>query len=62
MSATSTRLLTAEDVAARWAVPKSQVYRLAREGKLPAVCIGRYKRWRLEAIEAFEHDGGADHA
>ena len=54
------RLLTAEDVAARWAVPKSQIYRLQREGKLPAVCIGRYRRWRLETVEAFEREGGVD--
>jgi excisionase family DNA binding protein len=56
------RLLTAEDVAARWQVPKSQIYRLCRDGKLPAVEIGRYRRWRLEAIEAFEREGGAAYA
>jgi excisionase family DNA binding protein len=54
------RLLTAEQVAERWNVPRSQVYRLQRKGKLTAVCIGRYRRWRLETIEAFERKGGAD--
>lgn len=40
------RLLTAEQVAARWQVPKSQVYRLAREGRVPVVRLGRYMRFR----------------
>lgn len=52
-------LLTAEQVAARWQVPKAHVYRLARDGRLPTVALGRYRRWRLEALEAFERDGGA---
>jgi len=47
-------LLTAEDLAARWRVPKSHVYRLTREGAVPAVRLGRYYRYKLEAIEAFE--------
>lgn len=62
MSATPGRLLTAEELAERWQVPRAHVYRLAREGRLPTVNLGRYKRWRLEAIEAFEafeRDGGA---
>lgn len=47
-------LLTAEDLAGRWRVPKSHVYRLTREGAIPAVKLGRYYRYRQEAIEAFE--------
>jgi excisionase family DNA binding protein len=53
------RLLTAAQVAERWQVPASQVYRLAREGRLASVAIGRYRRYRLEAVEAFELEGGA---
>lgn len=48
------RLLTADDLADRWRVPKSHVYRLTREGAIPAVRLGRYYRYKLEAIEAFE--------
>jgi hypothetical protein len=33
---------------------ESFVYRLAREGKLETVELGRYRRWTLEAIEAVE--------
>ncbi len=48
------QLLTAEQLATRWQVPESQVYRLARDGRIPTVELGRYRRWSLEAIEAYE--------
>jgi excisionase family DNA binding protein len=48
------RLLTAEQLAERWQVPKSHVYRLTRDGKIPVVELGRYYRYRLDAIERFE--------
>jgi excisionase family DNA binding protein len=48
------RLLTAELLAERWSVPKSHVYRLARDGRIPTVELGRYRRWRLDQIEAWE--------
>ena len=56
------QLLTAEQLADRWQVSKAQVYRLARDGRIPAVPIGRYYRFRLAAIEAWEaaQEGGAD--
>jgi excisionase family DNA binding protein len=50
----SDRLLTAADLAARWQVEKGHVYRLTRTGQVPTVRIGRYYRYRLEAIESFE--------
>jgi excisionase family DNA binding protein len=57
---TVSQLLTAEQVAERWQVAPAHVYRLSREGKLPVVRLGRYYRYRLEAIEAFERGGGTD--
>ena len=48
------QLLTAEQLAERWQVPKSHVYRLTREGQIPAVKLGRYYRYRLDAIERWE--------
>jgi excisionase family DNA binding protein len=48
------QLLTADQLADRWQVPTSHVYRLAREGRIPCVELGRYKRFRLDAIERFE--------
>jgi excisionase family DNA binding protein len=47
-------LLTADELAARWQVSKHHVYRLARDGRVPCVPIGRYYRFRLAAIEAWE--------
>lgn len=51
-------LLTAEQLAERFQVPKSHVWRLARDGALPSVRLGRYVRFRLDAIEEFERGGG----
>jgi excisionase family DNA binding protein len=51
---TAAQLLTAEQLAERWQVPPSHVYRLTRDGKVPVVKLGRYYRYRLDAIESFE--------
>lgn len=51
-------LLTADELAERWQLPKSWVYAATRERRIPAVRLGRYYRYRLEAIEQFERDGG----
>ncbi len=55
------RLLTAEQLAERWQVPRSHVYRQSRlwietdgtEG-VPTVVIGRYYRYRPDVIAAWE--------
>ena len=47
----SARLLTAEQVAEMLGVPKSWVYEQSRRGAIPTVTLGRYRRYRLEAIE-----------
>jgi excisionase family DNA binding protein len=54
----TTSLLTAGQVAERWQVPKSHVYRLAREGTIPTVALGRYYRFQIQAIAEFERAGG----
>lgn len=51
------RLLTADELAERWQVPKSHVYRLTRDQAIPFVKLGRYYRYRLDAIEAWELEG-----
>lgn len=50
----SGQLLTAGQLAERWQIPVGHVYRLAREGRIPVVELGRYKRFRVDAIERFE--------
>ena len=46
-------LLTAQDVAALLGVPPSWVYNASRAGRIPTVRLGRYYRYRREAIEAW---------
>ncbi len=46
----SSRLLTAAEVASLLSVPRSWVYEQAREGRIPTVTLGRYRRFREEAI------------
>lgn len=46
-------LLTAEEVAERLGVTKDWVWAQARAGRIPHVRLGRYRRFREEAIEAW---------
>jgi excisionase family DNA binding protein len=48
------QLMTAEQLADRWQVPKAHVYALTRRGEIPAVRLGKYYRYRLDQIESFE--------
>lgn len=44
-------LLTADQVAELLGVPKTWVYEQSRSGRIPTVTLGRYRRYRREAIE-----------
>ena len=46
-------LLTADQVAALLGVTRSWVYQQSRLGRIPTVTLGRYRRYRREAIEAW---------
>jgi excisionase family DNA binding protein len=46
-----TRLLTVDDVAERLGVTKDWVWAKARAGRIPHVQLGRYRRFREEALE-----------
>jgi excisionase family DNA binding protein len=48
-----TSLLTAQDVAAMLGVPTSWVYAQTRAGLLPTVKLGRYRRYRRDAVAAW---------
>jgi excisionase family DNA binding protein len=52
----SGRLLTAERVAELLGVPKSWVYEQSRRGRIPTVTLGRYRRYRVEAVEEWIKD------
>lgn len=58
-SSEADRLLTPQQLADRWTIKPSTVYSMTRAGQLPTVRIGpRLYRYRLEAIEQYERDGG----
>ena len=56
----SERLLTAAEVAELLAVPVSWVREATRDGRLPHLRLGRYRRYERAAIEAWlaEQRGG----
>ncbi len=47
------KIFLADEIAQILRVPKGRVYELARQGKLPAVRIGRQVRFREDAVEAW---------
>jgi predicted DNA-binding transcriptional regulator AlpA len=56
------QLLTADELAARWQISTHSVYRLARTAAIPCVTLGRYRRFRVASIEAWEaaQEGSSD--
>jgi len=44
-------VLTIEELSVYLKIPKSTLYKLAREGKLPSQKVGRHWRFRKEAID-----------
>lgn len=49
----SSSLMRAGEVADLLGVPTSWVYEQSRQGRIPTVTLGRYRRYRREAIEAW---------
>jgi excisionase family DNA binding protein len=47
------RLLTAEEIAGRLGVTPQWVWSQARSGSIPHVRLGRYRRFRESAVEAW---------
>ena len=47
---TPERLLTAAEVAKRLSVPESWVRQETREGRMPHLALGRYKRYEWPAV------------
>ena len=56
MSGQMEPLLTAKDVARLLAVPESWVREATRDGRLPHLALGRYRRYQRSAIEAWLND------
>ena len=51
-----TRPLTVEEVAERLGVTKDWVWAQARAGRIPHVQLGRYRRFREEALDQWLED------
>ena len=51
-----TRLLTVDEVAERLGVTKDWVWAQARAGRIPHVQLGRYRRFREEALDRWLED------
>jgi excisionase family DNA binding protein len=52
----SDRLLIAKEVAELLAVPESWVREATRDGRLPHLQLGRYRRYRRQDIESWLQD------
>ncbi len=55
-------LLTLSEVSTFLKVPKSTIYKLARERRLPGHKVGKHWRFVREEIEAWVQNAGADDA
>ncbi len=44
-------ILTVDEISDYLKIPKSTIYKLVREGKIPAQKIGRHWRFRKESID-----------
>jgi excisionase family DNA binding protein len=53
-------VLTIDELAAYLKIPKSTVYKLAQEGKLPAQKVGRHWRFNRNAIDRWLERGPID--
>ena len=59
MDPNAAAVLTIDELAEYLRVPKSTLYKLAQEGKVPAQKVGRHWRFRKEAIDRWLEQSGA---
>lgn len=53
-------VMTLDEVAEYLRIPRSTVYKLAREGRIPGQKIGRQWRFRRAVVERWLGDGGPE--
>jgi excisionase family DNA binding protein len=56
---TAARVIRAPAVAERYDLSLDRVYELAREGRIPAIRLGKQLRFSLEQLAKWEAAGGA---
>ena len=52
-------VMTIEELSDYLRIPRSTLYKLAQEGKVPCKKVGRHWRFRKEAIDRWLEEGGA---
>ena len=57
MGESSGEVLTIDEVAVYLKIPKSTVYKLAQEGRIPGQKVGRHWRFRKQAINRWMESG-----
>lgn len=55
-------VLNVDELAGYLDIPKSTVYKLVREGKIPAQKVGRHWRFLKDAVDAWLGNRGANKA
>ena len=58
MEETRDTILTIENLSLYLKIPKSTLYKLAQDGKLPGQKIGKHWRFRKEVIDRWLEDSG----
>jgi len=58
MAETSDTIMTIEELSAYLKIPKSTLYKIAQEGKVPGQKVGRHWRFRKEAIDLWLEEKG----
>lgn len=53
-------VMTIEELSDYLKIPRSTLYKLAQEGKVPCQKVGRHWRFRKEAIDRWLEQGGAN--
>jgi len=57
MDLKSRDVMTVDEVSSYLRIPKSTLYKLAQEGKLPCQKVGRHWRFRKEALDRWLEQG-----
>lgn len=53
-------ILTIDELSDYLKIPKSSLYKLAQEGKIPCQKVGKHWRFRKEAIDRWLEERGGD--
>ena len=57
-SASTPPVMTVEEVSEYLRIPRSSVYKLARQGRIPCQKVGRHWRFRREALDTWLESAG----